>query len=69
MICICILRDLEETNNQNELLQAIKDQSQEVGDFSFFLSEIESFKEKPVQIKKHDEQQKNGLSGVYLDLF
>jgi hypothetical protein len=59
---LCALRDLEEKNNQNELLQAIKYQSQEVGDFSFFLSELESFEEKPVQIKKEDDQQKNDLS-------
>lgn len=59
---LCELRDLEETNNQSELLQAIKDQCQEVGDFSFILSELESFEEKPLQIKSDEDQQKNDLS-------
>ena len=59
---LCELRDLEETNNQSELLQAIKDQSQEVDDFSFFLSELESFEEKPLKIKIDGDQQKNDLS-------
>ena len=59
---LCELRDLEETNNQSELLQAIKDQSQEVDDFSFFLSELESFEEKSLQKKIDGDQQKNDLS-------